>query len=368
MPRTFARAFALALLPALATAALACSTKRSVITEGKVTKMQADQYIRDAVRMSSEGVVLEPASNIDAIDRVRLVEFAQALRSPAAICFLERAILTMEPGIVDGEPGWTDVPEGQIKIRARVAADGTVVATDVLETGFVDPEMEGCLRKVITDQRFLPSRDNFAYHIDVFYWVSLGFFRTALTSEYAELIRRQQATAGVAAKNCLVGRARAGDYEVSGLNLFDRDGNTLVNRIDRGSLSAEVGSCIAAAFRAIRIPAEPEAFVRPAAPKVTFTVAADGSVSVSDERWLALVEKEDQAARDARKAELLDQPIGASGEEPDLLELPEDDDPNELDTGEAPADDQPALRDDFSPTIPPGPSGVKIDLSPRRRR
>ncbi len=344
---------------ALSLSLVACAPKRNTITEGQVTKMQANQYIRDAVRMSSEGVVLEPASNIDAIDRVRLVEFAQALRTPAAICFLERAINTMEPGTVDGEPGWIGVPEGQAKIRARVGADGGVLATDVLESGFKDEKMEACVIEAIRNQRFLPSRDNFAYHIDIFYWVSLGFFRSAQTTAFDEILRRQQTTAGIAAKACLTGRAASGEYRVSGLNLFDRDGNTVINRVERGKLSAEVGSCIATAFRAIRIGAEPEAFVRPATPVVTFTVGTDGSIGVSDERWLALVELEDQAARAARKAELLDQPIGEDELEPDRLELPEDELPNE---------NQPPLHDDVPPTQATDPSGLKIDLSPRRRR
>ncbi|MFV8755285.1 hypothetical protein ACNOYE_32445 [Nannocystaceae bacterium ST9] len=352
---------------ALVLASFACAdTKRTTITEGQVSRMQKDQYIRDAVRMSSEGVVLEPASNIDAIDRRLLVEYAQAMRAPLAICFLERAINTMEPGEVDGEEGWVGVPEGQAKVRARVGANGVVLATDVLESGFDDDEMEACVRKAIENQRFLPSRDAFAYHIDVFYWVSLGFFRTAQTAEFDELMRRQQTTAGIAAKNCITGRAPAGEYRIRGLNLFDRDGNTVINRIERGDLSPEVGSCIAAAFKAIRIPAEPEAFVRPAAPVVTFTVAGDGSIAVSDERWLALIEKEEQAIREARKAELLDQPVGADAIEPDHLELPED---AETDGGASePSEPLPPQKDDVPPAQGTDPGGMKIDLSPRRRR
>jgi hypothetical protein len=356
---TLGSALTLALLVPL----VGCSKqKRNVLLEGQVSRMQRDEYIRDAVRMSNEGVVLEPASNIDAIDRVRLVEFAQALRTPAAICFLERAIATMEPGMVDGEEGWVNVPEGQAKVRARVSADGTVLATDVIESGFTDDVMETCLLGAISNQKFLPSRDNFAYHIDVFYWVSLGFFRSAQTAEFDEHMRRQQATAGIAAKNCLAGRVPPGEYRVSGLNLFDRDGNTVINRVERGELPAEVGSCIATAFRAIRIPPEPEAFVRPAAPEVVFTVAADGGITVGDERWLALIEKEEAAAREARKAELLDQPVGADAVEPDSMELPEE---------TPPEDTQPPIpreKDDVSPTQDTQPSGVKIDLSPRRNR
>lgn len=340
---------------------VACTKgKRNVIMDGEVSRLQRDDYIRDAVRMSNEGVVLEPASNIDAIDRVRLVEFAQALRTPAAICFLERAIATMELGTIDGEPGWVGVPEGQAKVRARVSADGTVLSTDVLESGFTDDVMEACLLEAITKQRFLPSRDNFAYHIDVFYWVSLGFFRSAQTAEFGDHLRREQAAAGVAAKNCLVGRVGAGEYPVTGLNLFDRDGGTVINRVERGELPADVGGCIATAFKAIHIPPEPDAFVRPAAPKATFTVADDGVITVSDERWLALVQKEDQAAREARKAELLDQPIGADTIEPDSLELPDE-----------PPRERPPIppgQDDVAPTHGDQPSGVKIDLSPRRGR
>lgn len=344
---------------------LGCATSKRTITEGQVTRMQADNYIRDAVRMSSEGVVLEPAANIDAIDRVRLTEVAQSLRTPAAICFLERAIATMEPGLVEGEETWVGVPEGQAKIRARVSADGSVLATEVLESGFTDDEMETCVRTVIEKQRFIPSRDAFAYHVDVFYWVSLGFFRAAQTDEFATALRKAQTRAGMAAKNCLMGRVAPGEYPVSGLNLFDRDGNTVVNRIERGALPAEVGACVASAFKAIHIDPEPEAFVRPASPKVTFTVTSEGEVAVSDERWLALIELEEKAAREARKAELLDQPVGADAEEPDVMELP-DEAEAEPEAEPKPLTPRPQdgpQVDDLGPT-PPG----KLDLSPRRKR
>lgn len=345
------------LLAALSLAPACTQGKRSI--EGQVSLLQRDEYIKDAVRMSSEGFVLEPVTNIDAIDKVRLTEIAQSMRTPAAICFLERAIETMEPGEVDGEQTWVGVPEGQAKLRARVSADGTVMATEVLESGFDDDEMETCLRTVIHEQRFIPSRDAFAYHVDVFYWVSLGFFRDAQTDEFAQALRKAQTQAGMAAKQCLNGRVAAGEYPVSGLNLFDRDGNTVVNRIERGVLSPEIGACVASAFKAIRIVSDPDAFVRPAAPKVTFTVAADGVVSVSDERWLALIELEEQAAREARKAELLDRPIGSDAEEPDVMELPDDaasePPPIEPPLEEAPLSDEPTK---------PG----KIDLSPRRGR
>jgi hypothetical protein len=348
------------LLATLLLAPACTQGKRSI--EGNVSRMQRDEYIRDAVRMSSEGFVLEPVTNIDAIDKVRLTEIAQSMRTPAAICFLERAIETMEPGEVDGEQTWVGVPEGQAKLRARVSADGTVMATEVLESGFDDDEMEACLLTVIHKQRFIPSRDAFAYHVDVFYWVSLGFFRSAQTEEFATALRKAQTHAGMAAKQCLAGRVPPGEYPVRGLNLFDRDGATVVNRIERGALSPEIGACVASAFKAIHIAPEPEAFVRPAAPEVTFAVAADGSISVSDERWLALIELEEKAAREARKAELLDQPIGADAEQPDVMELPEESGASEPPPSEPPPrDEEPPLSDEPSK---PG----KLDLSPRRSR
>ena len=323
-PRTraaaaLARALSVALAASVALAS-GCARDRKV-RDSSVSRAQADKYIRDAVRQSSEGVVLEPSQRgIDPLERARLGEIAQQLRRPAAICFLERAITTMEPGEVDGEAGWVDVPEGQIKVRARVGVDGKVLAAESLESGFEDESMAPCLEQVIAGQRFPPSRDGFAYHVDVYYWVSLGFFREATTDEFAKWMRRQQAEAGVRAKQCLVGRVGPGDYEVAGLNLFDREGRTVINRVERGELPPEVSSCVAAAFKQIRIRPEPDAFVRPAAPAVEFTVAEDGTVRVGDERWLKLIELEEQAERERKQAELLGRPIGEPAVEADGLE------------------------------------------------
>lgn len=334
--------------------------------EGRVTQDQAESYLHAAIRQSSEGVVLDPSQEgLDQIERVRLGEIAQELRGPAAVCFLERAIETMEPGTIDGEAGWLAVPEGQIKLRARVAVDGTVLTTDVLESGFTDDHMETCVGDVIRKQRFVESRDSFAYYVDVYYWVSLGFFAGAQSDDFAELMRRQQAQAAVRATGCLRGRVPPGTYAVSGLNLFDREGRTLVNRVERGSLPSEVSSCIAGVFKAIRIHAEPDAFVRPAAPKVEFTVADDGTVGFGDQRWLELVELEERATRDKRKAELLDQ----SDPEPDgWVDRGEPDEPDDpADPGEASLP-QPSLHPKLQPTGDPSKPGTKIDLSPRRGR
>jgi hypothetical protein len=370
--------------------ALGGCARDKLAREGQVSQAQADDYVRAAVRQSSEGVILDPSQGgLEQIERVRLGEIAQELRGPAAVCFLERAIQTMEVGEVDGERGWLEVPEGQVKIRARVAVDGTVLTTDVLESGFDDEHMEDCLSEVITKQRFVESRDNFAYYIDVYYWVSLGFFAEANSESFAELMRRQQAEAGRRAKACLSGRVGPGEYEVTGLNLFDRDGRTLVNRVDRGALKPEVSACVAAAFKQIHIHAEPDAFVRPGAPTVSFLVADDGGVSFSDERWLELVELEERATREKRKAELSGEPIGSDADAgdgfvdrgPSGLDVPrgaprEARDATEQDGPEPPPPTDPGPQPGPKPGSQPKPDpsgdptkpGTKIDLSPRRGR
>jgi hypothetical protein len=355
-------------------------TRAKLGPEGRVSQDQAESYLHAAIRQSSEGIVLDPQrEGLDQIERVRLGEIAQQLRGPAAVCFLERAIETMEAGTIDGEPGWVDVPEGQIKLRARIAIDGTVMTTDVLESGFTDEHMETCVSDAIRKQRFVESRDSFAYYIDVYYWVSLGFFAEAQSDDFAVLMRRQQAQAGLRATGCLRGRVPPGTYAVSGLNLFDREGRSVVNRIERGSLPSEVSACLAGVFKAIRIHAEPDSFVRPAAPKVEFTVADDGTVSFADQRWLELVELEERAIRDQRKADLLDQSLGVDEPVPDgWIDRGEPDEPDEpddsKDAGESTKDPgessipQPSLHPKPQPTGDPSKPGTKIDLSPGRGR
>lgn len=376
---------------ALAVVAVTAGCNRDRIAKtGRVTHTQLEDYVRDAVRMSSEGVVLEPSGNgIGDIERVRFGEIAQQLRRPAAVCFVERAIQTMEPGEVDGEAGWVEIPEGQIKIRTRVAVSGEVLSTVVLDSGFEDEDMEACLREVLTEQRFPESRDSFAYHVDVYYWVSLGFFREANTEAFTELMRRQQAEAGVRAKGCLSGRLPAGEYRVRGLNLFGRDGHTIINRIDRGQLPENVSRCVAQAFKGIRIYAEPEAFVRPAAPVVEFEIDQEGVVTVVDERWLELIQLEERAERERKQAELMGRTPGAVVEDdslevaPDLVDgggsvpsglvLGPDDVDGDPDAGPAPApesepDPESKPQPETDPAQDPSKAGVKIDLSPSRGR
>jgi hypothetical protein len=406
-PRAAPALFAAAIAAVAAVLLVGGCSRDKVAREGRVTRAQADQYMRDAIRQSSEGVVLEPSQKgLGQIERTRLNEIAQQLRRPGAVCFLERAIATMElggePGEIDGEQVWVAVPEGQAKFRVRVAVDGTVLTTDLLESGFQDEHMDTCLTEALTRQRFVESRDSFAYFIDVYYWVSLGFFAEANTEQFTELMRRQQAEAGLRARACLTGRVGPGEYRVTGLNLFDRDGATLVNRVDRGELPSEVSGCIAAALKAIRIHPEPDAFVRPAAPEVVFRVDGEGLVSIADELWLARIELEERAQREMKRAELLEQvgagaeAGGATGEVPkDWSDTDLDRDPgNSGNSGMVPIGVGPGVGElgereglDLTPVGPreitaepepdppaaakpsanPTEPGTKIELSPRRR-
>ncbi len=374
LTRAGRRAFPLLVGLGLAGLALGCRERdRSKAPDGQVSQMQADRYIREAVLKSSEGVVLLPASKSgNDYDRVRLDEIAQNMRQPLAVCFLERAIRTIEKGEVDGEMTYVNVPEGQGKFRARIAGDGSVLRVEVLDSGFVDTEMEACVMHVIESRTFPQLRGQSQSHIDVVYWVSLGFHEAAKSPQFAEHMRKQQALAGVRAKRCLEGRVSAGDYEVEGLSLFASNGSTLINRITHGNLPSEVSRCVAQAFKAIVIAGEKEAFVRPASPRVRFTVREDGVVEVGDERWLQLVEMEERAKREQTRYELsgsedaaalVPEPVGGphdvtiSGLEPVVEEDP--------DPPAGPAAAPAPVRPE-GPVQDPSAGGIKLDLGPRR--
>lgn len=280
-----------------------------------MSDVEADRYIRKAVMKSSEGVVLMPSAKSGEFDRLRLNEIAQAMRQPLAICFLERAIVTMERGEVDGERSFVNVPEGQAKFRARLGADGSVVRVETLDSGFTDTEMEACAMKVIGSRKFPPQRGQTSSWIDIVYWVSLGFHAGAQTPQFAKQMRKQQAQAGVRAKKCLEGRVEEGVYDVEGLSLFASNGATLINRISHGDLPSEVSQCVAQAFKQITIDPEPDAFVRPASPKVKFTVRGDGVVEVEDEEWLGRLELEERAKREQRRYELTGTEGSSNGDE-----------------------------------------------------
>jgi hypothetical protein len=347
---------------------------------GTMSDVEADRYIRKAVMKSSEGVVLMPATKSAEFDRLRLNEIANAMRQPLAICFLERAIVTMEKGKVDGEETYVKVPEGQAKFRARTGADGSVVRVEVLDSGFTDPEMEACVMKVIGGRKFPALHGQSQSYVDVVYWVSLGFHAGAKTPQYAKLMRKQQAEAGIRAKKCLEGRVEAGVYDVEGLSLFASNGSTLINRITHGDLPADVSRCVAQAFKQIVIDPEKDAFVRPASPKVQFTVRDDGVIEVGDERWLELLQLEERAKREQRRYELTGGEGAGEDEAPPPLESAPGAGFDSSVSGVEPLPDAPAPEpkpesapqpnsepkpEPKPPGEDPSKGGIKLDLGPR---
>jgi hypothetical protein len=362
-----------------------CSANRGKMESGRqVTEQTAANYIRKAIHKSTEGVVFYPSRKAEKeFDRVRMGELAQSLRQPAARCFLERAITRMEPTMVDGEPGFSGVPNGQAKIRARISPDGSVMATEVLETGFDDEDMENCVRGAIENLQFPKSRQGFSHHVDVIYWVSLGFHREANTERFREHMRREQTVAGIRAKACFQNRVGPGTYEVSGLNLFDRTGVSIANRVTKTGLPDEVSTCVATAFKSIRIDAEKDAFVRPAVSELTFQVHDDGTVAVEDEEWLRLLILEERALREERRAALTGEPQTPVSDEPLLPDGfidPGDSSPDDSTSGDSSSGDpdpsasqnDPVKRGgslDRGPTGTtrgdPSQAGTKLQLKPR---
>ncbi len=335
---------------------------------GPTSQSEANRYISRAIRSSSEGVILLPSQRAEQVYELpRLNEIAQSLRGPAARCFLMRAIETMER-VPDDDRGFSRVPEGQIKVRVRVAPSGEALRTEVLESGFVDEQMEPCLREMLEDQRWPPNKSGNAHYIDVVYWVSLGMQKGANSEAMASHLRREQVTAGRRAKACLQGRVDSGRYEVGGLNLVDREGATMVNRIETGELPEAIRTCLAAAFREVRLPRDPEAFVRPVSPKVVFEIDGEGTVSVEGEAWLELVELEERARLDAeRQALAAEQPP-----KPLIDELPPRRPPEEegqQDASPDPSNEGAAsdpATDPAEPAQDPGEGGLRLDLGRRR--
>jgi hypothetical protein len=373
-------ALGLAVLASVACARYSGEARRP---QGPTSKSQGDRYITRAIRQSSEGVILLPSQRAEQVYELpRLNEIAQGLRAPAARCFLTRAIETIEPD-AKGERGYTNVPEGQLKVRVRIAPNGEVLRTEVLESGFVDEHMEPCVREVLEDQRWPPNKSGNSHFVDVVYWVSLGMQKGAGTEAMATHLRREQVTAGRRAKACLQGRVDAGHYEIRGLNLVDREGATMANRIDTVELPEQIRTCLATAFREIRLPRDTDAFVRPVSPVVAFDIDHDGTVTVDGERWLELVELEERARLDAERQALKD---GQGTEQVDELparrpgsgsaglragtvgaEVPDDAEgpPAQPPPTEAPPAEPPATEE--GPREDPGKGGLRLDLGGRRR-
>ena len=302
----FARTALLLLTGCIGAAACAGGANPDVAPGGLNTYSQARRYVDKAVRRSTEGVIIVPSKKAETLyDRTRLADIAQALRVPAAVCFVNRAITTMKRSTSkDGEFVFADVPEGQIRIRTRINSAGQVLRTEVLESGFKDEQMYPCLDEAIKKVKWTQNKTGAVQYIDVFYWVSLGQQAEDHSDQARAELRRQTAKAAAKAKQCLVGRVGEGRYKVEAIALVDRDGRTLANRVDPGVLPDKVSECVAIVLREIKLQKIAEAFVRPILPEVEFVVSKEGAVTFADEQWHTLLQREEAALKEARDAEL----------------------------------------------------------------
>lgn len=349
-----------ALLAALVCGPAACAGRGQGPPSGVNSYGQAMRYVQKAVRSSSEGVIILPSRRAESLfDLQRLNDIAQSLRAPAAACFVNRAIETMKKGERDGEAAYVDVPEGQMKLRTYLAPDGEVLRTTVLESGFKDAEIQPCIEQAIRKQSWIKNRTGLVQYLDVVYWVSLGDGAEDRSPAAAKELRKQQALAALRGKGCLEGRAQPGTYEIDGLNLLDREGNTLVSRVDPNPLPERVRECLAVAMKQIRMPRAPESFVRPIAPHVTYMMADDGTVTFDDEPWISTLLLEEQALREERRAEVEEWTRGAT---PAPMSDPEPAPPPE--PTPPPEDTRP--REGAAPPKDPAQGGLKLKLGGNR--
>ena len=281
---------------------------------GRNSVGQIDRYLETAVGMSNEGVVLQPSEAMARqTDRTRLNEIAQALRIPFAACFLKRTIETatlVEVPKGEGALMLEGIPQGQLRIRARLNSAGKVLRAEFMEGTVDDSAMVQCVEAGIVAQEFPAVRSNTLRWIDVLYWVSLGYDRGRDSPARRAYQRRQVAEAARVATACLDDRTAPGVYHLRGVSLADREGTALINRIEPNDLPGPVSRCVAQVFRQVSAPPDPESFVRAVFSEVEFEVREDGAVTFADAEWLRLVELE-AAARDAERAATERPPAGA---------------------------------------------------------
>ncbi len=311
------------------------------------TKLQADATVREAVRRSPEGFIFLPSKRAERVYELpRLNEIAQSMRQPAAACFLARAVETMRPAPAL-DVGFEGIPNGQAKLRMRVAADGKVLRVETLETGFDDEAVPRCVSEELKRRRFPQNETGAAHFIDVVYWVSLG--PQPRTQDHAQRVRREQVEAGVRAKKCLQGRVGEGAYVVEGLNLVASNGNTVASRVEQDVLPKDVRKCVATAFRSVQLLADAATFIRPIPVQTRFDIGPAGVVHVEGEDWLRVIELEERARRDAARGEREATDPGVDPAAVDRLPEPEPE-----------PDPMPE-----SPKGDPGKGGQRLEIGPR---
>lgn len=331
---------------------------------GPMSRGQADREIRKGIRSSSEGIILMPSRKAESqYDIVRLNELAQALRQPAAMCFIERAIATMERD-PSSERGYRGVPDGQVKLRVRLAPSGEVMRAEVLESGFADPVVPECFTRAVQRTHWPENRSGVMHHVDVIWWVSLGSQAEFESPEFQQHLRRQAAEVSVRAKRCLQGRIGTGAFEIEGLNLVLSDGASITSRVIEDALPETVRGCVARALRDLRLPQRSDAFIRPVSTTLRFVIDEEGDVLAEDEEWLRLVKLEERARRAEQRAALLGDPDDAPPQDGQGDGLA---DAERVDQPEPEDDDGETLEPPPKPSLDPGRGGLKLDLGVRVR-
>lgn len=327
------------------------------------------------VRGATEGVLIIPSARAEEeYSPARLFELSEALRQPAARCFLERAIETMVVRPEDPR-GYTGIPDGQMKLRIRPGDEGVVQQLDIVENGFDDPAVPECFAEIVRTRTWPETRTAYPPPLEVVYWVKIG--PTITLPQHQAVVRRQTAEVGVRGKGCLQGRVAPGAYTFFGLNLVGAGGQSMASRVDTDvgtPVPEPVRDCLALAFRDLQLEPEADTFIRPVDLKVNYVVTPEGGVQVEDEEWLRLIQLEEVALR-AERARQADAARGLSrigGAQP---RSPEDTAPEEAATsspeneGTAVESSDEAARPDpgtsSRPTLDPGLGGLKLDLSGR---
>ena len=189
------------------------------------------------------------------------------------------------------------VPQGQLRVRARLNGAGEVQQVELMEGTFEDSPMVRCIEDAVQEQAFPAVRSNTLRWIDVVHWVSLGYDQGREQPDLVRARRLQVARLSRSSLRCLEGRLRPGTYRAEGVNLVDRTGSTLVNRIEPGALPGPVARCVAQVFKALTTNAEPESYVRAILPVIEYEVDAEGRATFADAEWLRLLDLEAAAQR-----------------------------------------------------------------------
>lgn len=339
----------------------------------------------DTAMVATEGVLILPTGRSEeAFGILRLYELAESLRPPAAQCFLERAIATMVPDAEDPR-GYRSIPEGQLKLRIRVGADGKLAEMDVSDNRFQDPEVPRCFSRLLESRAWPETSVAYALPLDVVYWVHAS--PPGAGDEWSSALRRQTAEVATRGATCVEPHLSPGEHTFEALVLVGRSGDALATRVepDRSGLPEDARGCLAHALRETRLAVDETAFVRPV--RLVLRYAADdaGALAVHDGEWLRRLQLEELARRAQQQAlaGVAPTPVRVPGRSEvnpsssDAVDTSSDAadtsieaaDPSRGPEGEPGASEDPSETagsgPGSGPAADPGQSGLRLDLSGR---